>query len=237
MKPIYICFEGGDGVGKGTQISLLKEYLIKKNKSVLMTKEPGTPHIPVTEKLRSFTLDEDYKDDISDFSREYMLQMIRSIHLEKLIKPTIENKTHEYIIQDRGVFSGLSYGESNNIKTEYLEFLNNENIKNANIKDRENISTLYDLVILFYANSESDKYLNRASEKDEFKNGDVIENKGAQYQNQVRDSYIKNIKKYKKENDNNFHLINIEDIDGNQKSITEIFKEVKSIVDNYVKKN
>jgi dTMP kinase len=40
-KGLFISFEGGEGVGKSTQIELLKTSLTKKNINVLSTREPG----------------------------------------------------------------------------------------------------------------------------------------------------------------------------------------------------
>ena len=41
QKGIFISFEGGEGVGKSTQINLLKNYLSKINFKVVCTREPG----------------------------------------------------------------------------------------------------------------------------------------------------------------------------------------------------
>ena len=38
---MFISFEGGEGSGKTTVINKLKETLIKANKSVYVTREPG----------------------------------------------------------------------------------------------------------------------------------------------------------------------------------------------------
>ena len=40
-KGLFITFEGGEGVGKSTQISLLKNFLSKKSYKVTSTREPG----------------------------------------------------------------------------------------------------------------------------------------------------------------------------------------------------
>ena len=37
----FVTFEGGEGVGKSTQIELLKAELIKLGKTVVTTREPG----------------------------------------------------------------------------------------------------------------------------------------------------------------------------------------------------
>ena len=40
-KGFFISFEGGEGVGKSTQIDLLKKILLNKKFNVLSTREPG----------------------------------------------------------------------------------------------------------------------------------------------------------------------------------------------------
>ena len=40
-KGQFITFEGGEGVGKTTQIDLLKSYLLSKDYNVISTREPG----------------------------------------------------------------------------------------------------------------------------------------------------------------------------------------------------
>ena len=38
---MFVTFEGGEGVGKTTQMNLLKSYLININYNVLCSREPG----------------------------------------------------------------------------------------------------------------------------------------------------------------------------------------------------
>ena len=40
-KGLFISFEGGEGVGKSTQIELLKSFFLKQNINVTCTREPG----------------------------------------------------------------------------------------------------------------------------------------------------------------------------------------------------
>ena len=51
-KGVFISFEGGEGVGKSTQIDLLKKVLVNKKINVLCTREPGGTR--EAEELRKF---------------------------------------------------------------------------------------------------------------------------------------------------------------------------------------
>jgi len=209
----YICFEGTDGVGKTTQIELLSNYLKSQNFKVLQTKEPGTPLVPSTMRLRSLMLDLSYEknpesllieleslksEKFNDFalnlinqaiseisinksltilSREYIAQTIRSIHLNELILPAIDH--YDFIIQDRGVFSGLSYGVNCGFNRADLEVLIDKNISNSFIKGKS-LNSLYDMVI--YLDGDPEISLKKAkSAKKEYALGDAMEEKGNEF--------------------------------------------------------
>src|ERR1017187_8360897 len=107
-KARYIVFEGTEGVGKSTQTQKLVDYLRAKGYKVLQTKEPGTSHAPLTMLLRSIMLDKQYDEQLTAPARELISQAIRSIHMDKVVVPAL--LTHDFIVQDRGVLSGLAYG-------------------------------------------------------------------------------------------------------------------------------
>ena len=117
----YIVFEGTEGVGKTTQTQKLVDYLKVQGFSVFHTKEPGTVHSPLTMQLRGIMLDNQYDDQLTQNARELVSQAIRSIHLEKVIRPAM-NK-YDFIVQDRGILSGLAYGEACGNDIGWLETL------------------------------------------------------------------------------------------------------------------
>lgn len=175
-KAYYIVIEGSEGVGKTTQVELLVKALKDRGYKVLQTKEPGTPLSPLTMTLRNIMLNNDYDKELTKTARELISQAIRSIHLEKVIYPALDQ--YDFIIQDRGVLSGLSYGAA--CGNSYKSLLNLTNI----VLDGSDMSHLYDKVILL-TGSISDG-LNRALlSKKEFEAGDAMESKGVSFLNEV----------------------------------------------------
>ena len=167
-----VCFEGTEGVGKTTQAKNLANYLREKGYSVLETKEPGTPHSPITLDLRKFMLDQQYDDQLTPTAREYISQAIRSIHLEKVIVPALYQ--YDYIIQDRGILSGLAYGNACGHNLEFLKKLTKKNIPSSYFRKLNNI---YDKIIIL--TGDTTEGLERAAQaKQEFKAGDAMESKG-----------------------------------------------------------
>jgi dTMP kinase len=168
----YICFEGTEGVGKTTQTQKLVDHLRAQGFRVLQTKEPGTPHSPLTMLLRGIMLDKQYDDQLSAPARELISQAIRSIHLEKVILPALER--YDFIIQDRGILSGLAYGSACGndpltlkILTEYITTPVGDLLPDG----------LYDKVIYLKGNTAAGLKKALAS-KQEFAAGDAMEARG-----------------------------------------------------------
>src|ERR1051325_7658731 len=169
MKARYICFEGTEGVGKTTQTQKLVDYLREKGYKVLQTKEPGTPLAPLTMQLRGIMLDKQYDDQLTAPARELISQAIRSIHMDKVIVPALLQ--YDFIIQDRGVLSGLSYGSACGNDIDRLISLSEYVTESA----REHLNDgIYDDII--YLKGDISVGLKKAlSAKQEFAKGDAME--------------------------------------------------------------
>jgi thymidylate kinase len=180
----YICFEGTEGVGKTTQTKILVDYLRSQGFKVLQTKEPGTPLEPLTMTLRGIMLDNQYDNTLTRPAREFISQAIRSIHLERVIVPALEE--YDYIVQDRGILSGYAYGVAcgnsfNNIRNMAIQ-----NVHSANDRNIFDISpeSIYDFVV--YLRGDSNKGLQKAlATKQEFTAGDAMESRGNSFIEQV----------------------------------------------------
>jgi len=216
-KAIYICFEGTEGVGKTTQAERLYRFLLSKGFKVLHTKEPGSPHSPITMALRNIMLSNDYDKDMTIPARELISQAIRSIHLEKIIAPALTE--YDFIIQDRGILSGYAYGLACGNEISLLRKLSSSNIDSLiNKFPHLGISQwpyeLYDHVILL--NGDVDQGLRAAiTSKQEFTNGDAIESRGSDFIN-----LVSNIMRVQS---SDFNTVKI-DVDS--KTIDEIHEEI-----------
>lgn len=183
-KTQYIVFEGEEGTGKTTQTSRLAQYLRDRGFSVLETKEPGTQHLPLTMALRKIMLDGQYENQITATAREFISQSIRSIHLEKLVYPAVEENKYDFIIQDRGILSGLAYGTACGNNTEWLTDL----AECVSDKNEDELFDLYDHTIYLTGNTEAG--LQRAlASKQEFEAGDAMEARGNEFMNKVSENF------------------------------------------------
>ena len=140
---IYICMSGCEGTGKSTQTDKLVQYLKSKNYSVLQTKEPGTPLLPVTIKLRALMLDSMYQDnikllhsEINDILRGPDLLTKNSINL---LTSILQKEEQEISIHTREYLSQA-------IRSIHLEKLIFYELQNGNydyiIQDRGILSSL-----------------------------------------------------------------------------------------------
>lgn len=101
---MFITFEGIDFCGKSTQVELLKKYLLQRNFSVQVIREPGGTEI--SEKIRKILLDK--KNNIMFMETELLLfssaraQLVR----EKII-PLLQKNI--VVISDRFHDSSIAY--------------------------------------------------------------------------------------------------------------------------------
>ncbi len=117
MKGKFITFEGCEGVGKSTQLRLIKEYLEKTNQDVVFTREPGGT--PLAEKIRDIILTENMCAE----TEAELFAAARCDHIRNLILPALnDGKT---VICDRFVDSSLAYqGYGRNLGYERVKEIN-----------------------------------------------------------------------------------------------------------------
>ncbi len=124
---MFITFEGIDACGKSTCIKKIKDY-IEKNLNIndfVFTREPGGFNIKECEEIRKILLDK--TNDIDPMSEMLLFLTSRIIHVNKLIKPSINNR--KIVISDRFFDSSIAYqGSGREIGVEKVENLNLETL-------------------------------------------------------------------------------------------------------------
>lgn len=115
----FVTFEGCEGVGKSTQLKLLKEYLERTGQKALFTREPGGT--PLAERIREILLDPALP--LTALSEAYLFAAARASHVEEVIRPALERG--ELVISDRFLHSSLAYqGEARELGFEAVYRLN-----------------------------------------------------------------------------------------------------------------
>lgn len=103
MKGKFITVEGCEGVGKSTQLRLLKDYFEREGIEAVFTREPGGT--PVAERIREILLDK--KLSVSPIIEAELFAVARTEHINNLIKPSLDEG--KVVVCDRYIDSSLAY--------------------------------------------------------------------------------------------------------------------------------
>ena len=102
-RGLFITFEGGDGVGKTTQATMLEEWLTAAGRTVVRTREPGGTEVGVL--VRDIVLH--HRGEIAPRAEALLYAADRAHHIETLVRPALERG--EVVIQDRYLDSSVAY--------------------------------------------------------------------------------------------------------------------------------
>jgi len=97
-----ITLEGGEGVGKTTNLEMIARYLREQGKDVVVTREPGGTRLG--EAIRSLLLDRETEPP-DEMAELLMMFAARAQHLERLIRPAL--RARRWVLSDR--FTDASY--------------------------------------------------------------------------------------------------------------------------------
>ena len=115
----FITFEGGEGVGKTTNVTFIEHYLQSKHISVVVTREPGGTKL--AEKLRALLLDKK-SEAITQEAELLLMFAARSQHLKHVIEPALARG--DWVICDRFTDATYAYqGGGRNMKISTIEGL------------------------------------------------------------------------------------------------------------------
>jgi len=118
---VFISFEGIDKSGKSTQVSLLADFLLKKNYPIAVTKEPGGTDLGKL--IKNLLLMEDKK--INPFAELFLYLADRAQHVQEVIVPLL--KEEKLIISDRYADATLAYqGFGRGLSFEMIQKLNDK---------------------------------------------------------------------------------------------------------------
>lgn len=104
MRGRFISIEGGEAVGKSTQIRLLADWLKGQGRDVTVTREPGGTDS--AEAIRKLLL-EGGADRWNARSEALLFAAARADHVARLIRPAVE--AGGWVISDRFVDSSRAY--------------------------------------------------------------------------------------------------------------------------------
>jgi len=113
----FIVFEGLDGSGSSTQVSLLADYFTHYKIKFLLTKEPTNNIIGG---LIKGQLTKDWQTSIECL--QLLFAADRAHHLEKQIIPALKQGVH--VISDRYYLSTIAFGTVGSLEEEWLYTLN-----------------------------------------------------------------------------------------------------------------
>jgi|TARA_B110000008_G_scaffold33089_1_gene29389 dTMP kinase len=116
----FITFEGGEGVGKSTNIEFCRNLLQQQGIEVLVTREPGGTEI--AEIIREELLKKTHSERMSDVTELLLVFAARAQHIEAFIKPALERGC--WILCDRFTDSTIAYqGFGRGLEVELIEQL------------------------------------------------------------------------------------------------------------------
>ena len=203
---IFITLEGPDGSGKSTVAKYVNEYLKSIREKTEFTREPGGTSIG--EEIREILLD-NKNSELSPRTEALLYASARAQHVEEKIQPLLDDGY--IVLSDRYVLSSLAYqGFSRGLGIDEVMKINEFAMG----------ETYPDLVLFFDVDPEialGRKYINRE--------GDRMENEGAEFHKKTYAGYNSAIEMYPK----NITLINAngsieETVDLCIKAIDELMK-------------
>lgn len=120
FKGRFITFEGGEGVGKSTNIQFAKKWLEAHGKTVVVTREPGGT--PIAEKIRNDLLKAHHEEPMADLTELLLVFAARAQHIESVIRPALERG--DWVLCDRFTDSTIAYqGYGRGLPLEQIETL------------------------------------------------------------------------------------------------------------------
>jgi dTMP kinase len=104
MRGKFITVEGIEGVGKSTNIDVMRAAIEKRGLQVLTSREPGGT--PMAEQIRALLL-EHGDEPVPDIAELLLMFAARSLHVCNVLQPALDNGT--WVICDRFTDTSRAY--------------------------------------------------------------------------------------------------------------------------------
>ncbi|MDD5460112.1 MAG: dTMP kinase [Methylococcales bacterium] len=115
----FITLEGGEGVGKTTNLAFIKDYLQSYDISVVGTREPGGTVL--AEKIRNLLLDK-HSEAISENAELLLMFAARAQHIKHVVEPALAQG--KWVLCDRFTDATYAYqGGGRNMRMSTIEWL------------------------------------------------------------------------------------------------------------------
>jgi dTMP kinase len=112
----FITIEGGEGAGKSTVLSALREFLLARGSEVVSTREPGGT--PLAEQIRSLLLDTHHEPPAVE-TELLLVFAARAQHVREVIVPALQRGA--WVISDRFTDSSYAYqGAGRGLDAEFI---------------------------------------------------------------------------------------------------------------------
>ena len=176
-KGKFITLEGGEGLGKSTNLVFIQQWLAQHNISVVVTREPGGTAL--AEKLRQLLLD-NHAENISEKTELLLMFAARAQHISQVILPALQRG--DWVLSDRFTDATYAYqGGGRGLDLATIAWL--EQFVQAQLQP--------DLTLLFDAPIEIG--LQRATKRGAL---DRFENQQVTFFNRVREAYLQQAQRY-----------------------------------------
>lgn len=117
---MFVSFEGCEGVGKSTQLRLLKEYLERTNQPAMFVREPGSTAI--SEQIRTVILDP-ANTEMCGLTEALLYAASRAQLVSQTLRPALDRG--ELVICDRYVDSSVAYqGYARGLGADFVRDIN-----------------------------------------------------------------------------------------------------------------
>jgi len=207
---MFITFEGIEGSGKTTQITMLAEKLKTRGHKVVVTREPGGTEIG--DQIRKTLLDAKNKN-MAHLCEVLLYYAARAQHLEEKILPNMKDYV---ILCDRFEESTVAYqGYARGIDPEILQKLGDIVLKGF----KADLSVIFDLSV----ETGLGRAKGRAEKLEDHEKEDRFENEVISFHEKVREGYLIMAKK----DPTRFKIVNAsQNVDALHNDVMKVIDEV-----------